>query len=98
VGLRCLVGPSLPVPISLFPSTGVQAGLLGRRGYAEKAVAGADLDWEALSSMVHSDEGKRELASLRTTFLDIKQRISTMSQVRSREEEMQAWATPEKLS
>jgi hypothetical protein len=48
------------------------------RGFAEKAVA-AEVDWDAISNLVHSDEGKRELVSLRTTFLDIQSRLTGMS-------------------
>lgn len=49
-----------------------------QRAYAEKAVA-AQVDWDAISNLVHSDEGKRELVSLRTTFLDIQSRLAGMS-------------------
>lgn len=49
-----------------------------RRAFADKAVA-TQVDWDAISNLVHSDEGKRELVSLRTTFLDIQTRLSGMS-------------------
>ena len=50
-----------------------------QRGFAaEKAVA-AEVDWDAINAMVHSDEGKRELASLRSSFLDIQARLSGMA-------------------
>ena len=48
------------------------------RGFAEKAVV-QDLDWDALSKLIHSDEGKRELGALRNTFFDIKQRMESES-------------------
>jgi hypothetical protein len=49
-----------------------------QRAYAEKAVA-VEADWDAISSLIHSDEGKRELSSLRLTFLDIQTRLANMS-------------------
>jgi hypothetical protein len=49
-----------------------------QRAFADKAVA-TQVDWDAISNLVHSDEGKRELVSLRTTFLDIQSRLSVMS-------------------
>ena len=50
-----------------------------QRSFAEKAVA-TEVDWDAISGLIHSDEGKRELVSLRTTFLDIQSRLASMSQ------------------
>ncbi|KAG7675294.1 hypothetical protein Ndes2526B_g08165 [Nannochloris sp. 'desiccata'] len=49
-----------------------------QRAFADKAVA-TQVDWDAISNLVHSDDGKRELVSLRTTFLDIQSRLSGMS-------------------
>lgn len=46
------------------------------RSFAEKAVA-KEMDWEALGEMIHSDEGKRELASLRSTFFDVHSKLSS---------------------
>ena len=46
------------------------------RSFAEKAVA-KEMDWDALSEMIHSDEGKRELASLRSTFFDVHSKLSS---------------------
>ena len=37
------------------------------------------MDWDSISSLVHSDEGKRELVSLRTTYLDIQSRLAAMT-------------------
>lgn len=64
--------------VNLHFSTPQGLALQQQRGFAEKAVA-AQIDWDAVSSLVHSDEGKRELASLRSTFMDIQQRLQTMS-------------------
>lgn len=52
--------------------------MLQQRGFAEKAVA-AEFDWDAFGSMIHSDEGKRELQTLRSTYLDIKQRLANLA-------------------
>jgi hypothetical protein len=49
-----------------------------QRGFAEKAVA-AEVDWDSINALVHSDEGKREMASLRSTFLDIQARLAGMA-------------------
>lgn len=49
-----------------------------QRAFAEKAVA-AEVDWESISSLIHSDEGKRELSSLRSTFMDIQSKLTGMS-------------------
>ena len=49
-----------------------------QRSFAEKAVA-AEVDWDAISGLIHSDDGKRELVSLRMTFLDIQSRLASMS-------------------
>ena len=49
-----------------------------QRSFAEKAVA-VEADWDAIGGLVHSDEGKRELASLRSTYLDIQARLSSMA-------------------
>ena len=37
-----------------------------------QAQATKDLDWDELNTLVTSDEGKRELAALRTTFFDLR--------------------------
>lgn len=52
------------------------------RAFAEKAVA-AEIDWDAISGAIHSDEGKRELASLRSTFFDVQNRLHGMAKVRT---------------
>lgn len=49
-----------------------------QRAFAEKAVA-TEVNWDSIASLVHSDEGKRDLASLRTTFLNIQQRMNAMA-------------------
>jgi hypothetical protein len=49
-----------------------------QRAFADKAVA-TQVDWDAIGELVHSDDGKRELVSLRTTFLDIQSRLTGMT-------------------
>lgn len=51
-----------------------------QRAFAEKAVA-VEFDWDAFGSVIHSDEGKRELQTLRSTYLDIKQRLANLAKV-----------------
>jgi F-type H+-transporting ATPase subunit d len=46
-----------------------------RRALADKAAAAQAVDWDALAGMVHSDEGKRELAAMRTLMLDTRARL-----------------------
>ena len=46
-----------------------------QRFFAEKAVA-VDIDWDKISSVVQSDEGKRELASLKNTLLELERTVS----------------------
>ena len=38
-------------------------------------------DWESLEGSVASEEGKRELASLRSTWIDVQQKFDSMTQV-----------------
>lgn len=45
-----------------------------RRGFAEAAVV-EQFDWDALGKNVTSDEGKRELSILRSTFFDYQSRV-----------------------
>jgi len=45
-------------------------GLAGTRGLAEKAVV-PELDWSDISKIVVSEEGKKELASLRKAYEEI---------------------------
>ncbi len=54
------------------------------RGFAESAgkavaAAGADMDWGALERLAHSDEAKRQVASLRSTFRDEMQKLDAMA-------------------
>ena len=57
--------------------------LLQRRCFAETAVSTQlkEPDWEAFGAIVTSDEGKRELATLRSQFAEIKTRLTSQSQV-----------------
>ena len=58
-----------------------QSGLAQQqRCFAEAAVA-PKFDWESLESSIQSDEGRRDLASLRSTFIDVQQKFDSMSQV-----------------
>ncbi len=45
-----------------------------QRGFAEAAVV-EQFDWDKLGKAVTSDEGKRELSILRTTFFEYQSRI-----------------------
>jgi hypothetical protein len=50
------------------------------RGFAAPAPAAkADLDWDALDTSIASEGGKRELAQLRTTYLDVQQKLDEMT-------------------
>ena len=50
------------------------------RHFAEAAVA-PKFDWDSLENSIASDEGKRDLASLRSTWIDVQQKFDSMSQV-----------------
>ena len=39
--------------------------------FAETQVSKGQIDWDALQDFVTSDEGKRELAALRSSYLDL---------------------------
>ena len=39
-------------------------------------------DWEAFNALVSSDEGKREVSSLRSAFNETKKKLETMGTVR----------------
>lgn len=61
-----------------------------RRGFAEAAVV-EQFDWDALGKNVTSDEGKRELSILRSTFFDYQSRVINVPEVKPIE-----WAKYEK--
>lgn len=50
-----------------------------QRHFAEAAVA-PKFDWDALEGTIASEEGKRDLASLRSTWIDVRQKFDSMSQ------------------
>ena len=50
-----------------------------QRHFAETAVA-PKFDWDSLETSVASEEGKRDLASLRSTWIDVQQKFESMSQ------------------
>ncbi|KAK9820859.1 hypothetical protein WJX81_005100 [Elliptochloris bilobata] len=52
------------------------------RGFAEKAdkaVASADMDWSVLERLAQSDNAKRQVASLRSTFKDEMQKLEALA-------------------
>lgn len=51
-----------------------------QRCFAEAAVA-PKFDWESLESSIASEDGKRDLASLRSTWIDVQQKFDSMAQV-----------------
>lgn len=70
-------GPFEPLRVSFSHRDFVDAQALSfqqTRTYAEKSVA-VDFDWDEIGKLVHSEEGKRELASLRSTVFDIQSRF-----------------------
>ena len=51
-----------------------------QRCYAETAVA-KELDWDALEDTLGTDEARREVATLRSTYMDVERRFKEMSKV-----------------
>lgn len=51
-----------------------------QRCFAEAAVA-PKFDWDSLESSIASEAGKRDLASLRSVWIDVQQKFDSMSQV-----------------
>ncbi|CAL5229518.1 g12858 [Coccomyxa viridis] len=68
--------------ITMLRQTQAVRALLQRRCFAESAVSTQlkEPDWEAFGAIVTSDEGKRELATLRSQFAEIKTRLTSQSQ------------------
>lgn len=60
---------------------GSALALQQQRGFAEAAVATQTSVWDELSDLVSSDEGKRELATLRSTYADIAHKLTSMAKV-----------------
>lgn len=80
-------------PVTLRPASQLQGGTLAvqqQRSFAEGAVATQTNVWDELGDLVTSDEGKRELAVLRSTYVDIAGKLASMAKVRSRPGEQQA--------
>ncbi|EFN57368.1 hypothetical protein CHLNCDRAFT_56064 [Chlorella variabilis] len=50
-----------------------------QRCFAEGAVAPQTTVWDELSDLVTSDDGKRELATLRSSYVDIAQKLTGMA-------------------
>lgn len=48
--------------------------------FAAAAVA-PKFDWDSLESSISSDAGKRDLASLRSVWIDVQQKFDSMAQV-----------------
>ena len=69
------------MPYGIVMSQARQSGLVQQqRCFAEAAVA-PKFDWDSLENTIASDDGKRDLASLRSTFIDVQQKFDSMSQV-----------------
>ncbi len=68
--------PTAPRP----PPSPLQA-VQQQRGYADAAVATKANIWDELGELVTSDEGKRELATLRSTYADISQKLAKLAAV-----------------
>ena len=66
-------------------ASSLQVRQAGARAFATQqtapAMQAADLDWEGLSDTMGSDNAKRELQLLRTTFLDVQQKLADMTKV-----------------
>ncbi|KAI8107917.1 hypothetical protein M9435_002944 [Picochlorum sp. BPE23] len=60
-----------------------------QRWFAEKAVATGSVDWDAISNIVQSDNGKRELASLKNTMMELERAVGSVSQTMAEPD----WAT-----
>ncbi len=54
-----------------------------QRNYAEAALAVKEPDWDTLSTLVTSDEAKRELASLRGQFGELRSKLTSQTHVRT---------------
>ena len=50
-----------------------------QRCFAEGAVATQTTVWDELGGLVSSDEGKRELAALRSTYVDIAGKLASLA-------------------
>lgn len=86
--LQVRVKPTIvlePLPL-LIPQAraGLAAPQQQLRGFAEQAVAVAlkEPDWDAFYALVSSDEGKREVGSLRSAFNETKKQLEKMGTVR----------------
>lgn len=49
--------------------------------FAETEAATQKLDWDALQDIVTSDDGKRELSALRTTYADVQSKAGAEEKV-----------------
>lgn len=67
------------------PPTGLQGGALAvqqqQRCLADAAVATKVSIWDELGDLVTSDDGKRELATLRSTYADISLKLAGLAKV-----------------
>lgn len=76
-------GPVLTAPLPTAPQ-GSALAAQQQRGFADAAVATQATIWDELSDLVVTDEGKRELAALRSTYVDISQKLASLAKVGSR--------------
>ncbi len=58
----------------------LQVKTVQQRCYAEAAVA-KQLDWDSLEDTLGTDEARREVATLRSTYMDVERRFKEMSKV-----------------
>lgn len=72
-----------PAPPRPAPQSGAVALRQQQRSFAEAAVATRTTIWDELGELVTSDEGKRELATLRSTYVDIASKLAEMAKVRA---------------
>ena len=72
-------GAGLPTSPDRAPLQAVQQQQ--QRAFADAAVATKATIWDELGDLVSSDEGKRELATLRSTYTDISQKLAAMAKV-----------------
>ena len=72
-----------PTPPDALRPQGTALAAQQRRCLADAAVAPkAGAIWDELGDLVTSDEGKRELATLRSTYADISQKLAALAKAR----------------
>lgn len=66
-----------------------------QRCFAEGAVATQTTVWDELGGLVSSDEGKRELAALRSTYVDIAGKLASLAKVGLNREGLRSAGAPQ---